>query len=223
MKTVMKMNKYNELVLPNKYQSEDVRFSDTLVASFISEFTKVGDTVFDPFAGFGTTLFVADKLNRKGIGIEYLPDRAQYIKTIVRNANSIICDSALNQTVYDVLPDIDFSITSPPYMSKNNHPQYPFAGYEINGKNYDDYLDDIKKIYTLIKSKMKPNAYAVIEVSNIVNQEVVTTLAWDIGKTVSEVLTLKKEIIVDWTDGELEQEYGYNHSYCLVFQNCNTK
>ncbi len=31
--------------------------------------------------------------------------------------------------------DIDFQITSPPYMSKNNHPQYPFAGYKIKGNN----------------------------------------------------------------------------------------
>jgi DNA modification methylase len=35
--------------------------------------TKPGDTVLDPFAGAGTTLLVADRLGRNGIGIELNP------------------------------------------------------------------------------------------------------------------------------------------------------
>jgi site-specific DNA-methyltransferase (adenine-specific) len=45
-------------------------FPKELPEWFIKLFTKENDVVLDPFAGSGTTLFVADKMNRKSIGIE---------------------------------------------------------------------------------------------------------------------------------------------------------
>ena len=45
-------------------------FPCELPAWFIKLFTKEGDIVLDPFAGSGTTLFVADRMKRKSIGIE---------------------------------------------------------------------------------------------------------------------------------------------------------
>lgn len=41
---------------------------------FIKLFTFPGDTVLDPFAGSGTTLFVALEMKRKAIGIEIVPE-----------------------------------------------------------------------------------------------------------------------------------------------------
>ncbi len=45
-------------------------FPKSLPEWFINLFTEEGDTVLDPFAGSGTTLEVARKLNRNSIGIE---------------------------------------------------------------------------------------------------------------------------------------------------------
>ncbi len=39
-----------------------------------------GDLVFDPFAGTGTTLVVAQQLNRRGLGVEIDPDNANCIR-----------------------------------------------------------------------------------------------------------------------------------------------
>lgn len=35
--------------------ADDLCFTPQLVASFVNAYTKPGDVVFDPFAGFGTT------------------------------------------------------------------------------------------------------------------------------------------------------------------------
>ena len=47
---------------------------------FIKLFTQPGDTVLDPFAGSGTTLFVAEAMNRKALGIEILPEYVEAIE-----------------------------------------------------------------------------------------------------------------------------------------------
>lgn len=46
----------------------------TLAARCIKAGSRPGDTVLDPFAGAGTTLLVADRLQRHGVGIELNPE-----------------------------------------------------------------------------------------------------------------------------------------------------
>lgn len=61
-------------------------FPEALPEWFIKLFTKEGDTVLDPFMGSGTTLRVAKRLGRHGIGIELL---SEYCKS----ARKELCDS----------------------------------------------------------------------------------------------------------------------------------
>ena len=49
-------------------------FPRGLPAWFIKLFTVPGDTVLDPFAGSGTTLFAAYEMRRQAIGIEIVPE-----------------------------------------------------------------------------------------------------------------------------------------------------
>lgn len=46
--------------------------------------TRIGDLVLDPFAGTGTTLVVANQLERDGIGIEINPKNVNLIETRLR-------------------------------------------------------------------------------------------------------------------------------------------
>lgn len=219
MNSILSFKHGNELVLPVDNKNDDVRFSDDMAAFFINKFSSRGDVVFDPFAGFGTTLYIAEKYGRNGYGIEYLPDRVRYIQSIIQNKDNIICASALEMDKI-ALPVIDFCLTSPPYMSKNNHDEYPFAAYKVTGAGYEQYLLDIEGVFRQLQYKLKPNAYVIVEISNIIKDNVLTTLAWDVAGSVAKVLTFEKEIIVNWESEKEAEKYGfgYDHSYCLVFR-----
>lgn len=75
-----------ELVYPNNVlhlatecnnKDHSAAFPDALPEWFIKLFTQENDTILDPFAGSGTTLRVAQKLQRNSYGIELL---AQYVE-----------------------------------------------------------------------------------------------------------------------------------------------
>lgn len=213
MRTCIHLRNENLYELPAEFQSDDVRYSERLVEYFLREFTQEGDLVFEPFAGYGTTLFVAEAMNRIPLGLEYQEKRVQYIRSRIKEPNRILCGDARQLSTYH-FPPFDFSITSPPYMGKNDI-ENPFTAYRTRGNGYKGYLEDILHIYQQISENMAPNARAVIEVANIKQEDAITTLAWDIAKEISKTLKFEGEIIVDWD----RYGYGYTHSYCLIFNN----
>ena len=56
MRTIPRLKNQQQRKLPPEFQHEDVRYTEELVAIFLRQYTRSGDTVFDPFAGYGTTL-----------------------------------------------------------------------------------------------------------------------------------------------------------------------
>lgn len=96
-----------------------------------------------------------------------------------------------------------------------HHKENPFTAYSTIGEGYGHYLETMRRLYQQLGAKLKPSGKAVIEVSNLKHEDgPLTTLAWDIAGEVSKVLRFDGEIIVGWEDG---YNYGYDHSYCLVF------
>lgn len=55
-----------------------------LLLRIILSSSQAGDCVFDPFAGTGTTLVVAQQLGRRGLGVEIDPDNAACIRERLR-------------------------------------------------------------------------------------------------------------------------------------------
>jgi DNA modification methylase len=202
----------HEHALPDRFQGDDVRFPESLVALFLDQYTQEGDVVFDPFAGYGTSLLVAERMGRVPYGVEIDEDRVAYVRGKLSVPERIIQGDSRLLAGMD-LPQLDFSITSPPYMTREDHPEFPLAGYEVTGEGYNQYLRDIRSIYEQLRARLKPGGRAVLEVANLKAGNQVTTLAWDIGQEVSQVLHFEGEIIVCWD----EYAFGYDHSYCLVF------
>ena len=60
-----------------------------MVNYFLERYTKEGDKVLDPFAGFGTTLNVAETLNRIPYGIELQKDRFEFIRLNIKHKDNI--------------------------------------------------------------------------------------------------------------------------------------
>lgn len=65
------------LATETRNKNHSAVFPEALPEWFIKLFTKENDWVLDPFMGSGTTLRVAQRLNRNSIGIEILPEYYQ--------------------------------------------------------------------------------------------------------------------------------------------------
>jgi len=61
-------------------KNHSAAFPESLPEWFIKLFTREGDTVLDPFAGSGTTLFVARNMGRNSVGIEIVPEYYNMVK-----------------------------------------------------------------------------------------------------------------------------------------------
>ncbi len=199
--------------LPPEFQNDDVRYPETLVERLLERYTQPGNVVLDPFAGFGTTLVVAEELGRSAYGVEYDEGRARFIRSRVQHPERLIHGDS-RRLAELALPPVDFSLTSPPFMHRDD-PEDPFTAYSQPGQGYASYLATIRSIYAQVRALLRPGGRAVLEVANLRDGRGVTTLAWDIAAAVGRELTFEGEIVVLW---DRDPGFGYDHSYCLVFR-----
>jgi len=211
MRTHLHLQNTHRYDIPPEYQADDVRMADGLVEYLLREFTQEGDLVLDPFAGFGTTLFVAEAMGRIGHGIEYTQAKADFIRSRLAHPERLIHGDSRQLANYG-LPAFDFCLTSPPYTPKEDS-ENPFTDYSEQGFSYDAYLQGLRHIYEQVAQLLKPSAHAVIEIANLKTAQGVTPLAWDVAREISKVLTFEGEIVVCWD----QYGFGYEHSYCLLF------
>lgn len=211
MTTYIMMENTHEYTLPAQFKDDDVRYPGALVRHFLELYTQPGDIVLDPFAGYGTTLYTAEAQGHIAYGLEYDPQRVDFIRSKLRNKDRIIQGDARRLNTYE-LPPIDFSMTSPPYTSPQDK-ENPLTAYQTMDGRYENYLAELGDIYRQISELLKPGARAVIEVANLKHELGATPLAWHIAEQVSRFLHFEGEIIVCWD----HYGYGYDHSYCLVF------
>ena len=210
--TWLQLPRGNKQVLPSRFSRDaHVRAADSLVEYCVKEYSQEGQVVFDPFAGYGTMLFIAEELGRLGYGIEYSKEKAEFVQASLAHPERMINGDSRKLSEYD-LPMIDLCLTSPPYTNASDT-ENPFVDYRQKGFDYPSYLQEMGHIFSQVAQKMNPSGRLVIEASNLKKEGRVTTLAWDIAREVSKIFHFDGETVIGWD----EYGYGYNHSYCLVF------
>ena len=198
--------------LPDELADDDVRFPPQLVEHFLMAYTEPGEVVLDPFAGFGTTAVIAERMGRRAVCIELLPERAAFIRSRALGVD-VITGDARHLASMDLEP-VDFVMTSPPYMTMNDHPQDPMTGYRALNADYNRYLAELRGVFAQVAEVLKPSRRAVIDIANLVHSGVTTNLASDVKAVVSEVLSFEQavRVISDRQPPHIEDEY------CLVFR-----
>lgn len=193
--------------------TEDVHFTEALAASVIEDTTSVGDVVLDPFAGYGTTLAVATRLGRVAVGVELLADHVEQITARTAGKATVVHGDARNLSEL-VQGPVDLVLTSPPYMTTVGHPENPLTGYATDDGDYATYLRELGDVFAQVASLLRVGGHAVVNVANLATGDVVTPLAWDVGKVVSEHLTFRGETFLCWD----EHPPGHTGDYLLWFQ-----
>jgi len=212
MRTYFELPNEQDEALPEEFSGDDVRYAPALVQAFLAEYTRPGQVVFDPFAGYGTTLRVAEEMGRRAYGLEYDDRRWAYARARLREPGALVQGDARQLSTYG-FPRVDFSITSPPYMTRDDV-EDPLTAYSTEGRGYEAYLADIQGIYRQLGLLLADDAHAVVEVANLEGANGSTLLAWDLARVIGAVLRFEKEIVIGW---QPTYGYGYDHSYCLVF------
>ena len=95
---------------------DDIHFTEALAESVIAHASHPGDLILDPFAGYGTTVAVAERMGRRAIGIELMPAHLEIARTRTHGRGRLILGDAreLSRLVDE---PVDLVLTSPPYMS----------------------------------------------------------------------------------------------------------
>ena len=157
-----------------------VSFLAELVAALLDEFTRPGDVVLDPFVGYGTTLVVAQRMGREGIGVELLPERVAHVRDLLEDPAAVFEHDARNLAELG-LPLVDASVSSPPYMTRTRHPENPLTGYGTFDGDYDRYIGELVGVYRAVARGVRRGGPILINVATLEVEGEVTELAADLA------------------------------------------
>ena len=231
-----------------KLKTHPATFPAQLAEEYIAFFTKQDEWVLDPFLGSGTTMEVAEQMERKSVGIELEPRFADFAET--RTAHQVIRGNAL-EVIQDpeqlATESFHYILTSPPYWNTlhksrggnkdTRHKKREARGESLvysdspddigNIDDVDEYLQQLISLFSGVHRVLKPNRYMTIIIQNLNYEGRLVPIAWQLGILLVEtgMWKMKGERIWCKEQGRLGI-YGYPttyatnnfHHYCLTFQ-----
>ncbi|KUN06004.1 hypothetical protein AQI95_13840 [Streptomyces yokosukanensis] len=208
-----------------EFTEEEVPGQSGLVSQLrplIAELTEPGDLVFDPFAGWGTTLVACAAEGRLGVGIEINPSRAQEARQRVARfpEQRMLCGDARRPPLEP--GTVDLVLCDLPYFGTDLDLEAPDPGQMYALRDYDAYLLALDEAFAAVARVMRPGAYAVVAVQNRRIADRFVPLAWDAARVLGRHLTLGDERIhlYDWPVKEDDDPMRTNrsHEYLLMAQ-----
>jgi len=230
----------------NKKQSEHLhpaKFPEDLIANFIKFFTKEGMWVLDPFVGTGSTLVACDQTKRNGIGVELTKKWADIATN--RTDQYVILGDCRDLKEYN-LPQLDFSISSPPYWDMLSHSRggsnstqkdrikagfdASFSDNDLDLANiveYNEFMKELLQIYKNIFDLLRPGKYCAVIMQNTLKQkQQFHPVAWEFALKMKDFgWQICQEFIWCQRDKKLGI-WGYpntyisnvHHHYILIFR-----
>ena len=194
--------------------ADDIHFTEALAESVIGHASRPGDLVLDPFAGYGTTVAVAERMGRRAIGIELLPEHFEIARRRTAGRARLILGDARDVGRLVTGP-VDLVLTSPPYMPSADHPENPLTGYATNDGDYPTYLRDLGGIFGQVAALLRPAGQLIVNVADVIAVDgSVTPLATDMAGVIDEHIPLLGVTTLEWD----EQPSGLDGDYLLWFR-----
>ncbi len=197
---------------PPPFEGNDIKFPEGLARHIIKAHTKKNDIIFDPFAGMGTTLFVAEELKRNYFGIEAEEQKYQWVAGQLENWMHHINDDAARMDKYN-LPKMDLILTSPPFMHRNDR-YNPLHGGDPKYAGYDKYLKRMAFIFKKCIPLMKKATPLILQLDNLNHGKVFTPLITDISKALEKNFIQTDQVTVLWRNPKPD----YPHTQYLIFK-----
>ena len=193
--------------------ADDIHFTEALAESLIGHASQPGGLVLDPFAGYGTTVAVAERMGRRAIGIELVPEHLEIARRrTVGRGTLILGDAREAENLVD--EPIDLVLTSPPYMPSASHPENPLTGYATDDGDYSIYLRELAGIFGQLAKMLRPGGQMIVNVADVIATDgSVTPLASDLAARIDEHVPLLGVTTLAWD----EQPAGLDRDVLLWF------
>jgi len=194
------------------FEGNDIKSPEGFYRHIYNQYTKRGDKIFDPFAGMGTSLFVAEEMERTYYGFEAEEEKYEWVAGQLEHWTHLIGDDAARIDKYK-LPKMDLIITSPPFMEA--HTKWnPLYGGDPKFAGYEKYLKRMAFIFSKCLPLMKKKTQLIIQLDNIKNGKKFTPLISDIAYALKKNFIQTDQVTVLWKKAKPD----YTHTQYLAFK-----